>query len=345
MNEAKKILEKTDGGLLVFHHYFGKISISKTFCNPYRQDTRPSCRLYKIDSKSNGLLYYMKDYGDSRFCGNCFKIVSEIINLNIRNDFKHVLEQIDSDMCLNVFEDDDKNFTPQKVSVHKLKECDVKATSSSIISYTSQTKDFSRSELEYWGKYGIEREILEKYEVRSIKKCNFTKSDGKSFSIVSSSNLPIYGYYFENGKGIKFYRPKSEYRFMYAGKLPKPYIFGYKQLSRNGEYVFITGGEKDVLSLASRGFNAIALNSETAKITEELISELSRRYNTIVILYDCDPTGIKESTYRVKEFENKYNVKRLQLPLAGTKKEKDISDYFARGNDKNDFVKLLKSNI
>lgn len=345
MNEAKKILEKTDGGLQVFHHYFGKINLSKTFCNPYRQDTRPSCRLYKIDSKSNGLLYYMKDYGDSRYCGNCFKIVSEIINLDIQNNFKHVLEQIDNDMCLNVFEESSRSFKPQKVTVHKLQECDVKTTSSPIISFTPQIKEFSPSELAYWEKYGIRKEILDKYEVKSIRKCNFQKENGKCFSIVSSNNLPIYAYFFENGKGIKFYRPKSEYRFMYAGKLPKPYIFGYKQLPGNGEYVFITGGEKDVLSLASKGFNAIALNSETAKIPAELIDDLSKKYRKIIILYDCDETGIQESTYRVKEFAKNYNITRIQLPLAGTKKEKDISDYFAMGNDKKEFVKLLKSNI
>ena len=36
---------------------------------------------------------------------------------------------------------------------------------------------------------------------------------------------------------------------MYAGHFPKPYIFGYEQLPVKGDVVFITGGEKDVMSL------------------------------------------------------------------------------------------------
>ena len=41
------------------------------------------------------------------------------------------------------------------------------------------------------------------------------------------------------------------------------------------------------------------------------------------------------------DFKNRYNVSRLQLPLEGCKKEKDISDYFAIGNTKEDFIKLI----
>lgn len=286
----------------------------------------------------------MKDYGDSRYCGNCFKIVSEIVNLNIKSNYKHILEQIDNDMALNVFEEADRNFTPQNIVLHKLTNKEVNNTASPIERFRPQTKDFSVSELKYWEKYGIRKEILEKYDVKSIKECAFKKADGKTFSIVSGTSLPIYAYYFGNGKGIKFYRPKSEYRFMYAGEIPKPYIFGYKQLPKYGDYVFVTGGEKDVLSLVSKGFSAIALNSETAKMPDMLIEELSKRFKTIIILYDCDETGIKESISRVNELKN-YNVIRIQLPLKGTKAEKDISDYFAMGNDEKDFVKLLKNSI
>ena len=82
---------------------------------------------------------------------------------------------------------------------------------------------------------------------------------------------------------------------------------------------------------------AIAFNSETAKIPEDKLLELSERFHTIIFLYDTDATGVKESSLRVEEYKNKYNVKRVQLPLAGTKAEKDISDYFALGNSSENF--------
>ena len=100
---------------------------------------------------------------------------------------------------------------------------------------------------------------------------------------------------------------------MYAGELPKPYVFGWDVLPEEGENVFITGGEKDVLSLASHGFSAIAFNSETAKVPHGMMDDLSRRFKRIVFLYDSDATGIKESVKRVDEFQEKYNVFRLQL--------------------------------
>jgi len=65
----------------------------------------------------------------------------------------------------------------------------------------------------------------------------------------------------------------------------------------------------------------------------------------VVFLYDTDATGIKESTERVNEYKGKYKVSRLQLPLVGTKQEKDVSDYFAMGNGREELLELLKNQI
>ena len=45
MEEAKKILQKTHGGLDVFKHYLGEDCTAQFFRNPYRKDKRASCRL------------------------------------------------------------------------------------------------------------------------------------------------------------------------------------------------------------------------------------------------------------------------------------------------------------
>ncbi len=117
---------------------------------------------------------------------------------------------------------------------------------------------------------------LRRYHVHSLRSVTFYKADGKSFNIFGSKAIPAYGYFFNDMKGIKVYRPKAENRFLYGGDLPTPYVFGWEQLQENGDMVFITGGEKDVLSLASHGYNAIAFNSETAKIPADKIKLLSR---------------------------------------------------------------------
>lgn len=95
--------------------------------------------------------------------------------------------------------------------------------------------------------------------------------------------------------------------------------------------LLITGGEKDVLSLSSHGFSAICFNSETAKIPHLVMDQLVKRFGQIVFLYDVDATGRRESAQRVEELQSRYPVSRIDLPLAGSKQEKDVSDYFLLG--------------
>ncbi len=59
-------------------------------------------------------------------------------------------------------------------------------------------------------------------------------------------------------------------------------------------------------------------------------------------MYDTDKEGIK-SSLRHQQALAEYHVKRLILPLEGTKQEKDISDYFALGNTANDLKRLFLS--
>lgn len=342
MNEAKKILEKTHEGLDVFKFYLGEGCVSKTFKNPSREDSVASCRLYLNQSRDGSKYYFMQDYGDSSFCGNCFAIVARLLGYNVRTEYKHILQQIDADMCLHVFEEERSNFVRKEVL--PIKVCGTGTRSSSKVKdFFPVLKQYSSQEQEYWEQYGITISTLEKYGVVSVESCQFQKEDGKSFSIVSSSLLPIFAYMFNSGEGFKFYRPKATCRFLYAGKLPKPYIFGWQQLPDRGEGVFITGGEKDVLSLAAHGFAAVSFNSETAKVPENIMKELSMRFKTIYFLYDSDETGKKESMKQVDLFSKDYNVHRLVLPLPGTKKEKDISDFFRMGKTSQDLQNIKKN--
>jgi hypothetical protein len=103
---------------------------------------------------------------------------------------------------------------------------------------------------------------------------------------------------------------------------------------------FVTGGEKDVLSLAAKGFHAICFNSETSHIPKSVIKKLSHRFKHIVLLYDTDKTGM-EASEKHRQHLAELDVKRLVLPLSGEKHEKDISDYFRTGSSREDFITLF----
>ena len=150
----------------------------------------------------------------------------------------------------------------------------------------------------------------------------------------------MFGY--SMGKFVKVYRPKSKLRFLYGGEKVNDYVFGFQQLPSKGDVVFITGGEKDVLSLSAHGFNAICFNSETAQIPESIIESLLLRFRHIILLYDTDETGLREAE-RQAEVLSAYKVLTLTLPLQGIKSEKDISDYFALGHTEKELRRLLSA--
>lgn len=102
---------------------------------------------------------------------------------------------------------------------------------------------------------------------------------------------------------MKLYKPFDEkkYRFQYLGTKDPGYLFGYNQLPENGDYVFLTGGEKDVLSLSAHGFAAFTLNSETANLNQQIVTDLKQRFKNFLILYDNDETGLAQSEALCRE--------------------------------------------
>jgi len=139
---------------------------------------------------------------------------------------------------------------------------------------------------------------------------------------------------------VKAYRPFSKKRFFYGGNTKEGHVFGLDQLPLRGDTLFIAGGEKDVLSLVSHGFNAICFNSESATIPKSLIRRLSFRFKHVVMLYDVDATGQKHMDKAVESLKE-YHVKKLLLPLRGSKEEKDISDFFRLGHKPGELLELF----
>ncbi|MRJ09466.1 bifunctional DNA primase/helicase, partial [Ornithobacterium rhinotracheale] len=110
------------------------------------------------------------------------------------------------------------------------------------------------------------------------------------------------------------------------------------------DILFITGGEKDVMSLYAKGFSAICFNSENSHIPISLIQSLKGRFRHIVLLYDVDHAGKKAVQSHLEKLEDLVEV--LELPLSGTKDDKDISNYFQQGHTAKDlktlFLKMLQ---
>jgi len=328
MLKKSSILERTNNGLDVFRHYIKcDWRVGRNFHNPLYEDTKASCNIY-FDRRSN--CYRMKDFGSEEYSGDCFFLVGSLSGLDCTrsDDFMQIMEIIVRDMCLNI-----------SIPVPEVKkQVPIIREQKTIRGFSTVEQPFSIKEFDYWLQYGITTEVLNRYRVVSLKEFKSENKEGKSYTMQSSDKEPIFGYV--GRKYIKIYRPLSELRFLYGGDLGDNYCFGLEQLPSKGDAVYITGGEKDVMTLAALGFCAICFNSETSTIPKEIIHKLSYRFKHIVLLYDVDKTGLDSSLKQQQQLID-YGVKRLVLPLSGSKTEKDISDYFRLGNSRESFSKLF----
>ncbi len=336
MLDKNKVLDCTHSGLDIFKYYLpGTWRVGRNFKNPFYNDTRASCNIY-FDRRSN--MYRLKDFGNPDYDGDCFSIVGKIKNLDCTKDFTEILKQINEEMGLGLENGNTFPRTKYPLKTEIRKENSTKEPSHIPKHYSLFEHSFTLKEIDFWKQFGITREILKLYKVVSLEEFTSETKDSKPFTMQSSEREPIFGYL--GKKYLKIYRPFSQIRFLYGGNLPESYCFGLEQLPAKGNTLFITGGEKDVLSLASKGFYAICFNSETSSIPENLIKKLSYRFKHILILYDVDKTGLEASLRHQKQLSG-FGVNRLVLPLSGTKQEKDISDFFRMGNTKNDFNQLF----
>ena len=331
------ILLLTDKGLAVFKYYIPfAFKLGRNFLNPLYKDSKASCNVYF--DRRNGM-YKMKDFGNDDYSGDCFALVGKLNGLNCKEpkDFVKILAIIDRDMRLGLSDKPEMRIS-STTPVPVIAEVTHVPKRKKARPYTLAQKSFTAAELAFWGESGITQEVLKLFRVVSLKKFSSENNEGKTFCIAATDKEPVFGYTAK--QYVKVYRPHSEMRFLYAGDFGENYCFGLEQLPAKGDLLFITGSEKDVMSLTVHGFHAICFNSETVTIPVGIIHRLSFRFKHIVLLYDVDKAGRDSSAKQELALKN-YGVKRLLLPLAGTKVEKDISDFFRLGNNREDLIKLF----
>lgn len=333
-------MQATDRGLSVFRHYLPvPFRIGKKFLNPLYKDTKASCNVY-YDRRHS--VYKMKDFGNEEYSGDCFELVGTMTGLSCRNakDFVEIMRIIDHDLHLGLADGYENCVDTSSVQVV------CPPTPEQVIKkirpYNIVPRAFNETDRIFWSKSGITEHTLNKYNVRPLHSFSSVNQEGKSYTLTETAQEPMYGYV--GDKYIKIYRPRSEMRFLYAGDLGDNYCFGLDQLSAKGDLLFITGGEKDVMSLAANGFHAICFNSETTVIPTSVLMLLSYRFKHIVLLYDMDKTGLEVSAKRQEELKP-FALKRLLLPLSGTKEEKDVTDYFALGHTHDNLLRLFLNHL
>jgi KaiC/GvpD/RAD55 family RecA-like ATPase len=299
------------------YHNSGRLLAAKNISNPFQAEKQETPSFNIFPTMGTGEWRY-KDFatGDD---GSCFDLVMKLFNLS----FPEALQKINSDLTLLL----DATQEPVKSNRQLVQETP---------KFTIKRKQFNEAEKGFWLMFGIDEQTLKRFNVSSLEEFSTTSKIGNPYTTKSSFDKFIFAY--ENDNWVKLYKPLDEkkYKFQYLGTKEQGFIFGWKQLPENDDLLIITGGEKDVMTLASKGFNAITLNSETATLPKNIVDELKLRFKTILVLYDNDETGLKQSNILAVA----HGLHRLVLPTLQNN-GKDISDYFANGETLEKFNALL----
>lgn len=287
-------------------HNFPKLKQGQNISNPFLSEKQktPSFNIYENTGRWKYKDFATGDYGD------CWQLIMKLNKLNFNQSL---------DLVMNEFHLNNSNNSSIKVQNNSNKK--------PIIFHRS----FNEKENDFWLRYGITKKTLEKYNVKAVTNYIGYSKEGKEYKITNQNNDLMFSYGY--GKCFKIYKPlDTKNRFIYLGGKDSSFIFGLEQLIQSGDVLFITGGEKDVMTLNAHGYQAITMNSETAIIPRELILNLKTRFEKIIMLYDNDNTGLKQSEKISKE----HHLYRLVLPVMPNN-GKDISDFFLNGGTKTEF--------
>ena len=288
--------------------YYLRIPVKKgLFRSPLRNDKNPTCSFFR-NNKST-LLF--KDFATGQ-CLDIFSIVQQMFKCN----YFEALKIIANDF--GIIQNKSIKRNPGKINENPIKIEDKELSKIQV-----EIQDFTDLELKWWEKYGITKDILQKYQVYS---CKYVFLNGNLLA-KSQQHCPIFGYYGKKYRGLelwKIYFPKrTNYRFI--GNYPSKKLQGYDKLPKTGKICVITKSLKDVMALYAYGIPACAPNSETIIPSEFIINDLTSRFEYVFALWDNDRTGV---TF-LNKIKKKYpQIKCLIIPR--NLEAKDFSDLRAK---------------
>ena len=237
----------------IYTFYIGKeVKLNKPINSPLREDKNPSWTLFK--ARSGDLLY--KDFATGE-SGNIVTFISTLLNLK----YHKALERIWSDM-----------MTGEKLKNGHVPRIDRVSRPETVISI--KRKYFTKTDDEYWGSYGLDRDILKHFNVYPIE--TFWTNEIQS-PLTYFKDCPIYAY--KMFSKFKIYRPFSKYKKdKWRNNCGSYDLQGLEQLPETGKLLIITKSLKDVMVLYKHGYTSVAPQSENATIPKQLMDNLKKTF-------------------------------------------------------------------
>ena len=230
--------------------------LNKKISSPFRRDSSPSFGLFK--GKGNRI--YWKDFGSGE--GGDIKALCKKLNI----------------------------AHPESISVSASWQL---STRKKVVTEVDYLSYFPQHTINYFAEYGIHRFVFHHYEVNPVSSFKAISNKGKEFVVSGGENQPIVefsGYDF-----VKMYKPLTSNSWdKFISNMNENDIYGTKPIIRKQPFIFLTSGNKDVLSIfGNTGIYAACLNSETLVPSTRIMLYLKRLASQIIVAYDWDETGIR----------------------------------------------------
>ena len=284
-------------------HY--KPTVNKLYTSPFRQDSRPSFGLFY--SRFGKLMF--KDFGNGE-SGDCFKFVSLVEGISIRDVPKYIMKSVDIT----------KERKQIEIPILKRK----KEIAVNVIPFTQEA-------IKYWSNYGITEATLNLFNVSEVSRFWI---DNKLRGWRTSHNL-IFAYSIFDK--YKIYKPfDRENRFF--TNCNNADLQGWEQLDYTKDTVIITKSLKDVMLLHELGYTAISPGGEGHSIPKKALEILRQNFKYIVIMYDKDLPGLNNARKLIKANPD------FGFMFTTSRYVKDISDYY-RIHGIDDTFKLLSKKL
>lgn len=302
--------------------YYLHIPVKKgLFRSPLRRDKQPTCSFYR--NKSGTLIF--KDFATGQHL-NIFDVVQTIFRCNYFDSLRIIANDF------GIVRDNALHKNPGKINLNPIKIKDKEISKIQI-----EVQEFTDSELKWWGKYGISKDILNRFNVYS---CKYIFLNDQLFA-ESQQHCPIFGYYGKKYQGLELWRcyfPKR-ISFRFITNWPSKKIQGYDQLPKKGKLLVITKSMKDSMCLYSCGITACAPNSENLFIPDKVLEDLKNRFENIVVLYDNDRPGLYNMAKIRKE-----HPELTYVFIPKRYGSKDISDFY-KDHGRKETLNLIKTFI
>ena len=302
--------------------YYLHLPVKKgLFRSPLRRDKQPTCSFYR--NKSGTLIF--KDFATGQHL-NVFDVVQSIFKCKYFESLRIIANDF------GIVRDSALRKNPGKINLNPIKIKDKEISKIQI-----EVQEFTDSELKWWGKYGISKDILKRFDVYS---CKHVFLNDQLFA-ESQQHCPIFGYYGKKYQGLELWRcyfPKRT-SFRFITNWPSKKIQGYDQLPKKGKLLVITKSMKDSMCLYSCGITACAPNSENLFIPDKVLEDLKNRFKNIVVLYDNDRPGLYNMAKIRKE-----HPELTYVFIPKKYGSKDISDFY-KDHGRKETLNLIKTFI